>query len=157
MLIFQWQLECVFSHAADYGFGGGLAVIHRNTFCWIVCAERWINTDSVSVMFNLICVISSQRVTADGCDTVTVHNKLCFGQCSSLFVPSEGEFTGTGALRHRAPCSRCAPSKAQTVTVPLRCGAQVRQKRVMVVEECKCETGSEERSIDAAAAPMQQL
>ncbi|AWP05790.1 DAN related protein [Scophthalmus maximus] len=99
----------------------------------------------------------TQRVTADGCDTVTVHNKLCFGQCSSLFVPSEGEFTGTGALRHRAPCSRCAPSKAQTVTVPLRCGAQVRQKRVMVVEECKCETGSEERSVDAAAAPMQQL
>ncbi|XP_044044913.1 DAN domain family member 5 [Siniperca chuatsi] len=98
----------------------------------------------------------TMRVTADGCDTVTVHNKLCFGQCSSLFVPSEGEFaalgTGTWALHHRAPCSRCAPSKAHTVAVPLRCGAEVREKRVMVVEECKCETSREEKSAEAAAS-----
>ncbi|KAM7394112.1 hypothetical protein PAMP_020932 [Pampus punctatissimus] len=82
----------------------------------------------------------TQRVTADGCNTVTVHNKLCFGQCSSLFVPSEGEFSGVGSHR-QGPCSRCAPSKANTVAVPLRCGAEIREKRVMVVEECKCETG----------------
>ncbi|XP_029911409.1 DAN domain family member 5 [Myripristis murdjan] len=96
----------------------------------------------------------TQRVTAEGCSTVTVHNKLCFGQCSSLFVPSGGEFsglgTGTGGL-HRAPCSRCAPSKAHTVSIPLHCGAEVRQKRVMVVEECKCETGREEGHAEAAA------
>ncbi|XP_070768179.1 DAN domain family member 5 [Enoplosus armatus] len=96
----------------------------------------------------------TQRVTADGCDTVTVHNKLCFGQCSSLFVPSEGEFAGlgTGTLHHRAPCSRCAPSKAHTVVVPLRCGAEVREKRVMVVEECKCETSREEKSAEVAVS-----
>ncbi|KAM4750903.1 DAN domain family member 5 [Anableps anableps] len=97
----------------------------------------------------------TQHVTADGCQTVTVYNKLCFGQCSSLFVPLEGEFADLsprmGAFRRQAPCSRCAPFKAQTVTVPLRCGAQVREKRVMVVEECKCETGREERSAEAAA------
>ncbi|XP_037327201.2 DAN domain family member 5 [Pungitius pungitius] len=95
----------------------------------------------------------TQRVTADGCDVVTVHNKLCFGQCSSMFVPPEGELAGpgagTGALRHRAPCSRCAPSRARTVAVPLRCGAEVQEKRVMVVEECKCETGREEKSAEA--------
>ncbi|XP_036955771.1 DAN domain family member 5 [Acanthopagrus latus] len=94
----------------------------------------------------------TQRVTADGCDTVTVHNKLCFGQCSSLFVPSEGEFAGALHHHHRSPCSRCAPSKAHTVTVPLRCGAEVRERRVMVVEECKCETGREEKSAEAAAS-----
>uniref|UniRef100_UPI0037E88A6B DAN domain family member 5 n=1 Tax=Semicossyphus pulcher TaxID=241346 RepID=UPI0037E88A6B len=93
----------------------------------------------------------TQHVTAEGCSTVTVHNKLCFGQCSSLFIPSEGEFagqgaTGTGSLHHRAPCSRCAPSKSHTVTVPLRCGAEVRERRLVVVEECKCETGREEKS-----------
>ncbi|XP_071769754.2 DAN domain family member 5 [Centroberyx gerrardi] len=94
----------------------------------------------------------TQRVTAEGCDTVTVHNRLCFGQCSSLFVPSGGEFgAGTGGHR-RAPCSRCAPSKAHTVTVPLRCGAEVREKRVMVVEECKCETGREEGNAEAWAS-----
>ncbi|XP_034542998.1 DAN domain family member 5 [Notolabrus celidotus] len=97
----------------------------------------------------------TQHVTAEGCSTVTVHNKLCFGQCSSLFVPSEGEFgglgaTGTGSLHHRAPCSRCAPSKSHTVTVPLRCGVEVRERRLVVVEECKCETGSEEKSAEAS-------
>ncbi|KAK1887069.1 Cerberus [Dissostichus eleginoides] len=99
--------------------------------------------------------ITLPRVTADECDTVTVHNRLCFGQCSSLFVPSVGEFSGlgtaTGALHHRAPCSRCSPSKVHNVAVPLRCGAQVRLKQVMVVEECKCETGREEKSAEASA------
>ncbi|KAM3624282.1 uncharacterized protein V6R79_021487 [Siganus canaliculatus] len=98
----------------------------------------------------------TQRVTAEGCSTVTVHNKLCFGQCSSLFVPTEGEFAGlgagTGVLHHRSPCSRCAPSKTQTVTVPLLCGGEVREKRVMVVEECKCETSQEERRAEASVS-----
>uniref|UniRef100_A0A674DZ17 DAN domain family, member 5 n=1 Tax=Salmo trutta TaxID=8032 RepID=A0A674DZ17_SALTR len=96
----------------------------------------------------------TQRITSEGCDAVTVHNKLCFGQCSSLFVPSGWEsarLTGAGGHR-RAPCSRCAPSKAHTVTVPLRCGMEVREKRVMVVEECKCETGREEGNIEAVAS-----
>uniref|UniRef100_H3CKP0 DAN domain family, member 5 n=1 Tax=Tetraodon nigroviridis TaxID=99883 RepID=H3CKP0_TETNG len=89
----------------------------------------------------------TQRVTAAGCSSVTVHNKLCFGQCSSLFVPSEVPLgAGTAFLHHQGPCSRCAPSKAQAVVVPLLCGARVQQKRVMVVEECKCETGREEKA-----------
>ncbi|XP_013860291.1 DAN domain family member 5 [Austrofundulus limnaeus] len=94
----------------------------------------------------------TQHVTADGCQTAALHNRLCFGQCSSLFVPSGGEFVETGAFHLRAPCSRCAPSRARTVPVLLRCGAQVREKRVMVVEACKCETNREERSAQAAAA-----
>ncbi|XP_046871486.1 DAN domain family member 5 [Hypomesus transpacificus] len=93
----------------------------------------------------------THRVTDDGCDSVTVHNNLCFGQCSSLFVPSEGEFVGlSGPGRGRAPCSRCAPSKARTVVVPLRCGTGVRERRVMVVEECKCETGREQGKVEAS-------
>ncbi|KAM6972446.1 DAN domain family member 5 [Aplochiton taeniatus] len=93
----------------------------------------------------------TQRVTAEGCDSVTVHNKLCFGQCSSLFVPSGGEETGLGGPGRR-PCSRCAPSKARTAVVPLRCGPNVREKRVLLVEECKCETGREEGSVEAVAS-----
>lgn len=104
-----------------------------------------------------MCFLRSwQRVTAPGCSTVTVHNRLCFGQCSSLFVPPEAElaastFAAAAApiLRHRAPCSRCAPSKARTVLVPLHCGGgRIQQKRALVVEECKCETSREERSAE---------
>ncbi|KAM4603387.1 DAN domain family member 5 [Polymixia lowei] len=107
----------------------------------------------------------TQRVTAEGCETVTVHNKLCFGQCSSLFVPSAGEFASASASaaggpppgHRRGPCSRCAPSRARTVTLPLRCGTQVREKRLLVVEECKCETGREEEERAEAAAAAGRL
>ncbi|XP_051940660.1 DAN domain family member 5 [Hippocampus zosterae] len=88
-----------------------------------------------------------QRVTAEGCSTVTVHNKLCFGQCSSLFVPAEVDPAGEGS-RRRTPCSRCGPSKAHGVTVPLQCGAEIRRRQVMLVEECKCETGREEKNAE---------
>ncbi|XP_016429809.1 DAN domain family member 5-like [Sinocyclocheilus rhinocerous] len=82
----------------------------------------------------------TQRVTEDGCETVTVHNNLCYGQCSSMFVPSSGESPG----QQGAQCTRCGPSKSRFVLVPLRCGTEVRENRVMVVEDCKCETSSEE-------------
>ncbi|XP_056591886.1 DAN domain family member 5 [Triplophysa dalaica] len=82
----------------------------------------------------------TQRITEGGCETVTVHNNMCFGQCTSMFVPSNGESRG----QRDAHCTRCGPSKSRYVVVPLRCGTEVRERRVMVVEECKCETGSED-------------
>ncbi|XP_061685393.1 DAN domain family member 5 [Syngnathoides biaculeatus] len=97
-----------------------------------------------------------QRVTAEGCSAVTLHNKLCFGQCSSLFVPADAEPTGKGS-RQRPPCSRCAPSEARAVTVPLRCGAEVRHRRVTLVEECKCETGREDRNAEGATPHLGDL
>ncbi|XP_010871172.2 DAN domain family member 5 [Esox lucius] len=98
----------------------------------------------------------TQRITSEGCDTVTVHNKLCFGQCSSLFIPSGWESASqSGTEGHPvAPCSRCSPSKAHTVTVPLRCGMEVRVKRVMVVEECKCETGRQEANVEVVPSTL---
>ncbi|XP_060754284.1 DAN domain family member 5 [Neoarius graeffei] len=90
----------------------------------------------------------SQRITEEGCEPITVHNKLCFGQCSSMFVPPNG-----GSMMHRGgvSCSRCGPSRARAVRVPVRCGSQVREKRVILVEECKCETGREEEKSDNRA------
>ncbi|XP_072513687.1 DAN domain family member 5 [Salminus brasiliensis] len=82
----------------------------------------------------------TQRISEPGCEPLTLQNNLCFGNCASLFVPSSG-----GPVGHlSAPCSRCAPSKARAVPVHLRCGEQTREKLVMMVEECKCETGREE-------------
>ncbi|TSK18009.1 Cerberus [Bagarius yarrelli] len=82
----------------------------------------------------------TQRITEEGCEPITVHNKLCFGQCSSMFVPPNGK-----SSMHLGPsCSRCGPSRTRIVHVPMHCGSQVREKRVILVEECKCETGKEE-------------
>ncbi|KAJ8372315.1 hypothetical protein AAFF_G00290450 [Aldrovandia affinis] len=87
----------------------------------------------------------AQRVSAAGCEAVTVQNKLCFGQCSSLYVPPGGDSMADAGIS--SLCSRCGPSKVRSVTVPLRCrGSEVRERRVTLVEECKCETGSEEDS-----------
>ncbi|KAG9262587.1 DAN domain family member 5-like [Astyanax mexicanus] len=92
----------------------------------------------------------TQRISEPGCETLTIHNKLCFGHCTSLFVPPSG-----GPVGHvSAPCSRCAPSKARTVPVHLRCGAQTREKLVMMVEECKCETGREEARAEGKATHL---
>ncbi|XP_063066790.1 DAN domain family member 5 [Engraulis encrasicolus] len=84
----------------------------------------------------------TQQVTAAGCETVSVPNRLCFGQCSSLFVPSAMDDHDDSVSGRARQCSRCAPSKSRVMTIPLRCGREVRQKRVMVVEECKCETSA---------------
>ncbi|KAK3510559.1 hypothetical protein QTP70_010089 [Hemibagrus guttatus] len=90
----------------------------------------------------------TQRITEEGCESITVLNKLCFGQCSSMYVPPNG---GSSMHRGGPSCSRCGPSRARTVHVPMRCGSQVREKRVMLVEECKCETGREEEKSDNLA------
>ncbi|XP_043104410.1 DAN domain family member 5 [Puntigrus tetrazona] len=82
----------------------------------------------------------TQRIVEDGCETVTVHNNLCYGQCDSMFVPSSGESRG----RPRAQCTRCAPSRTRSVLVHQRCGTEARERRVTIVEECRCETSSEE-------------
>lgn len=119
--------------------------------CHLAGLITFFSVYSLASKQTLCSVSSSQRVTAPGCNTVTVHNRLCFGQCSSLFVPPQAEFTAAAAphLRHNAPCSRCGPSKARTVLVPLLCGrGRAQQKRALVVEECKCETSQEERSAE---------
>ncbi|XP_028678792.2 DAN domain family member 5 [Erpetoichthys calabaricus] len=80
----------------------------------------------------------SQRLSAPGCDAVTLRNKLCFGRCSSLYVPEAQEASAT-------TCSRCAPIKTRVVSIPLRCldGRRVLERRVTLVYECKCEMSSE--------------
>ncbi|KAL7845512.1 hypothetical protein AOLI_G00237040 [Acnodon oligacanthus] len=88
----------------------------------------------------------TQRISEPGCEPLSLHNKLCFGHCASLFVPPGGGSAGPFS----SPCSRCAPVRARSVLVHLRCGEQAREKRVMVVEECKCETSRE----DARAEDM---
>ncbi|XP_062866944.1 DAN domain family member 5 [Trichomycterus rosablanca] len=93
----------------------------------------------------------TQRITEEGCEPLTIQNKLCFGQCSSMFVPPNG---GSVIHQSRTSCSRCGPSKAHTVLVRLRCGSQVRERSVMLVEECKCETGREEKQAENMASHL---
>ncbi|CAF95017.1 unnamed protein product [Tetraodon nigroviridis] len=51
--------------------------------------------------------------------------------CSAVPFTQVPLGAGTAFLHHQGPCSRCAPSKAQAVVVPLLCGARVQQKRLV--------------------------
>ncbi|XP_017520039.1 DAN domain family member 5 [Manis javanica] len=77
--------------------------------------------------------VFSQR----GCTAVHLQNHLCFGHCSSLYVPGLGP----------APlvlCNSCAPARKRRVPVVLWCwaGSPVSRRRVkmstVLVEECHC-------------------
>nr|XP_015204458.1 PREDICTED: uncharacterized protein LOC102691401 [Lepisosteus oculatus] len=60
---------------------------------------------------------------------------------------------GTGPLS--AACSRCGPAKSRLVLVPLRCLGAVahRERRVLQVEECRCETRSADDGVTSRGTP----
>ncbi|KAK2507926.1 hypothetical protein MC885_021006 [Smutsia gigantea] len=72
-----------------------------------------------------------------GCTAVHLQNHLCFGHCSSLYVPSSGP----------APlvlCNSCAPARKRRAPVVLWCWAGSPASRwrmktsTVLVEECHC-------------------
>jgi len=67
-----------------------------------------------------------QVVKREGCEPVTIVNKMCFGQCVSVWVP--GLF---------ASFPVCRPSKLVWRTVTLTCGRKRRRKRRVRVEKVK--------------------
>ncbi|XP_058862848.1 uncharacterized protein LOC131705007 [Acipenser ruthenus] len=112
-------------------------------------ACRAVSFRQVSLAF----AVNFQRVSAPGCLTVTLQNKLCLGLCNSLFVPAVGDAGSAEARPEQralsASCSLCAPVKTRTALVPMLCEGveRVRERRVTVIEECQCESrnrGAEE-------------
>lgn len=72
----------------------------------------------------------SQVIKRDGCEPLTIVNKMCFGQCVSVWVP--GLF---------ASFPVCRPSKSTFKTVTLTCGRnREKRKRVRIekVRRCSC-------------------
>lgn len=72
----------------------------------------------------------SQVIKRDGCEPLTIVNKMCFGQCVSVWVP--GLF---------ASFPVCRPSKSTFKTVTLTCGRNgEKRKRVRIekVRRCSC-------------------
>lgn len=72
----------------------------------------------------------SQVIKREGCEPLTIVNKMCFGQCVSVWVP--GLF---------ASFPVCRPSKSTFKTVTLTCGHnREKRKRVRIekVRRCSC-------------------
>ncbi|XP_073507057.1 DAN domain family member 5-like [Phyllobates terribilis] len=74
-----------------------------------------------------------QNVFRKSCAPLKFHNKFCFGQCNSFYVP--GLPSGLSQ-----PCTSCAPSRSRRISVPLRCrGGRLSWEEVVLVEECDCD------------------
>ncbi|KAM3844451.1 cerberus isoform 2-T2 [Vipera latastei] len=75
----------------------------------------------------------SQSVTHENCDKVVIQNNLCFGKCSSFHVPGADD-------RIYSFCSHCSPTKFSMKQLKMNCTmVNPVTKRVMIIEECRCE------------------
>uniref|UniRef100_A0A8C5XYE6 DAN domain BMP antagonist family member 5 n=1 Tax=Microcebus murinus TaxID=30608 RepID=A0A8C5XYE6_MICMU len=81
-----------------------------------------------------------QVLSRPGCTAARVRNHLCFGRCSSLYVPSSDAAPAPTVL-----CSRCGPSRRRRAPVLLWCRSgspAARRRRVKIsaelVEGCRC-------------------
>ncbi|XP_068677242.1 uncharacterized protein [Montipora foliosa] len=65
-----------------------------------------------------------------GCNSVSIDNNMCYGQCNSFYIP-----------KRFVSRSYCAPSRMETYEVRLECPGQTPDhvvKKVSVVKECAC-------------------
>uniref|UniRef100_A0A8D2DDR6 DAN domain BMP antagonist family member 5 n=1 Tax=Sciurus vulgaris TaxID=55149 RepID=A0A8D2DDR6_SCIVU len=78
-----------------------------------------------------------QVLSRPGCTAVRVHNHLCFGRCSSLYIPNSDPSP-------LVLCNSCAPTRQRWTSVVLRCwsGSPASPRRVkmstMLVKGCQC-------------------
>ncbi|XP_062863772.1 gremlin-1 [Trichomycterus rosablanca] len=78
-----------------------------------------------------------QTLHEEGCISITILNRFCYGQCNSFYIPrhvrrEEGAFQS---------CSFCKPKRFTTMTYTLNCPdlqPPTRKKRVQRVKQCRC-------------------
>ncbi|XP_069494658.1 gremlin-1 [Ambystoma mexicanum] len=78
-----------------------------------------------------------QTIHEEGCNSRTILNRFCYGQCNSFYIPrhvrrEEGSFQS---------CSFCKPKKFTTMTVTLNCPElqpPTKKKRITRVKQCRC-------------------
>lgn len=86
----------------------------------------------------------AQKVHHHGCNSTEVKTKLCFGQCTTFYIP-KNKFAAF------ASCTQCTPTKIETIEVKLKCKGGMMKKKVEVVKRCGC------RSCDFAAFYLRRL
>ncbi|XP_078518104.1 gremlin-1 [Lissotriton helveticus] len=78
-----------------------------------------------------------QTIHEEGCNSRTILNRFCYGQCNSFYIPrhfrrEEGSFQS---------CSFCKPKKFTTMTITLNCPElqpPTKKKRITRVKQCRC-------------------
>ena len=72
-----------------------------------------------------------QVVKHEGCQSIKIVNRLCYGQCNSFYIPRyKDEFEA---------CSKCTPTDSALTPVKLNCeGNTSKIKKVFIVKRCGC-------------------
>uniref|UniRef100_A0A4W4HD89 Gremlin-1 n=1 Tax=Electrophorus electricus TaxID=8005 RepID=A0A4W4HD89_ELEEL len=81
-----------------------------------------------------------QTIHEEGCISLTIINRFCYGQCNSFYIPrhvrrEEGAFQS---------CSFCKPKRFTTMTYTLNCPdlqPPTKKKRVQRVKQCRSSIG----------------
>ncbi|EDL10957.1 mCG66260, partial [Mus musculus] len=82
-------------------------------------------------------VRTAQVISRPGCTSARVLNHLCFGRCSSFYIPSSDP---TPVVF----CNSCVPARKRWTSVTLWCGAgqlaSPRRVRIstVLVQKCQC-------------------
>lgn len=75
----------------------------------------------------------SQEVRRRGCETKTITNNMCYGQCRSFYIPvRKSSFES---------CSFCTPVNSTTESVVLKCPSRTKTqvvKKVQIITACSC-------------------
>ncbi|XP_060616020.2 gremlin-1 [Anolis sagrei] len=78
-----------------------------------------------------------QTINEEGCNSHTIINRFCYGQCNSFYIPRHIQ-KEEGAFKS---CSFCKPKKVTTMLVTLTCPQLQpprKRKRITRVKECRC-------------------
>ncbi|XP_072546608.1 gremlin-1 [Salminus brasiliensis] len=79
-----------------------------------------------------------QTLHEEGCASLTILNRFCYGQCNSFYIPRHVRAEEEGAFQS---CSFCKPRRFTTMTYTLNCPdlqPPTKKKRVQRVKQCRC-------------------
>ncbi|MEE6524234.1 hypothetical protein FKM82_023586 [Ascaphus truei] len=79
-----------------------------------------------------------QTIHEEGCNSLAIINRFCYGQCNSFYIPRHIRREEGGSFQS---CSFCKPKKFTTMVVTLNCPdlqPPTRKKRITRVKQCRC-------------------
>ena len=78
------------------------------------------------------------RVEAEGCESMTIENNYCFGQCLSQFFPTNWKHD---LSQDHVICFACHPLMTYKKKVVLKCPGHPKKydiQKIEIIKECRC-------------------
>lgn len=84
-----------------------------------------------------------QSVKKNGCLPTEINNNICYGQCSSIFLPALRDMNQQKQSKDETNfyCNQCFPNDYDVKRVFLFCPTHkklLQKKKVLVIKSCRC-------------------